>query len=284
MKIPWYLKMGAKLILAQIPLPYRIWKKIGVFKYGRMQEFKYAHSIFVHHLGIAGLESADKNIQKILLELGPGDSLFSTLLARAYGFKGSFLVDVGNFALSNVIIYRQFAEWLKLHELRVPDLNDATNMNDVLFLLNADYRINGLESLKSIPDKSVDFIFSHSVLQLVKRSEFTDTIMEIRRILAPGGVSTHVIDLRDTLQESLNNLRFNPTFWESKVVYSSGFYTNRLRYNELMDIFSSAGFDVSVASKTEWKTLPVPKKLLNSRFKAMPDDILRINEFTIQLQ
>jgi hypothetical protein len=32
--VPWQLKIAAKLVLARLPLPYHLWKKIGLFKQG----------------------------------------------------------------------------------------------------------------------------------------------------------------------------------------------------------------------------------------------------------
>lgn len=36
-KLPWWLKIASKLILARLPLSYQIWKKSGLFEHGHMQ-------------------------------------------------------------------------------------------------------------------------------------------------------------------------------------------------------------------------------------------------------
>ncbi len=284
MTFPWYMKMGAKIVLARIPFSHRVWNRIGIFRHGKMQEFEYAHTVFTDHLHIAGLEDIGGNAGNTLLELGPGKSLFSALLAKAYGFRGSILVDVGNFSLPDIRTYQEFARWLQQRGLQLPSFEDCTDVEGMLSRLNAEYQTGGLSSLRKIPDRSVDFIFSQAVLEHVRRDEFAATAGEICRILAPGGVSTHVIDLKDHLQTSLNNLRFSEKFWESKLVRSSGFYTNRLRYTELIDIFARSGFQVEVVSKVEWGSLPLPKKVLAPDYRNMPDEILCISGTTVRLQ
>ncbi len=283
MKVPWYAKMGVKLILARVPISHRAWYRMGIFKHGKMQEFEYAHSVFAGHLKIAGLEDVHGNAGKILLELGPGESLYSAVLAKAYGFAGSILSDVGNFALPPLTEYLNLAEWLRQRGLSLPDLRNCSDLPGLLSLLDADYRTDGLASLKGIPAGSVDFIFSQAVREHVRRAEFGDTAREMRRILAPGGVSTHVIDLKDHLEASLNNLRFGESFWESRTVSSSGFYTNRLRADEIIEIYMKAGFAVEVIRKVEWRALPLPRKALAPQFRDLPDDLLRISGFTIRL-
>jgi len=49
-------------------------------------------------------------------------------------------------------------------------------------------------------------------LEHIRKKEFVDTIIETKRILKPNGICSHEIDLRDHLNESLNNLRFSENF------------------------------------------------------------------------
>ena len=42
-----------------------------------------------------------------ILELGPGDSIASAVIACAYGVKHTYLVDVGSFASKNVVFYHR---------------------------------------------------------------------------------------------------------------------------------------------------------------------------------
>ena len=283
-RIPWFLKMTGKMVIAQIPLPHNIWYRLGVFKHGQMQDFNYAHFVFRHHLTLAGLEDIKGNRRKVLLELGPGESLFSAVLAIAYGFHGSILLDVGNYSLPEIDVYREFARWLQSRGLCLPSLETCSNLIELLASLKSSYLTEGLSALKAIPNQSVDLIFSQAVLEHVRRKEFTETIREIRRILKPDGVSTHVIDLKDHLQSSLNNLRFNEKFWESPFVSNSGFYTNRLRFNDLVEIFAASGFQVEVISKSEWKNVPLKRQALAGKFRDLPDGFLKISDVIVRLR
>jgi hypothetical protein len=47
--VPWQLKIAAKIVLARLPLPYHLWKKIGLFKQGGMERPEYALRIFRQH-------------------------------------------------------------------------------------------------------------------------------------------------------------------------------------------------------------------------------------------
>ncbi len=32
--VPWWAKIGSKLVLARLPIPYALWRGIGIFRYG----------------------------------------------------------------------------------------------------------------------------------------------------------------------------------------------------------------------------------------------------------
>jgi len=67
-------------------------------------------------------------------------------------------------------------------------------------------------------------------------------------------------------------------------VASAGFYSNRLRYSELLGIFESVGFDVEVKSVDRWATLPIPAKRMASPFREMDEEDLRVSGFHVLLR
>ncbi len=284
MAVPWFAKMAAKLVLARMPLPHGFWFRLGLFRHGHMQDFEYARGVLNEHLKLAGLEGTAGNASKVVLELGPGESLFTAAVARASGFSGSILLDAGDFALPEAASYKKLAAHLEANGASLPDISGCGTIESILERLNARYLIEGVVSMKTIPDGSVDFIFSQAVLEHLRRREVAAILGEMRRILKPGGVSTHIIDLKDHFQSSLNNLRFSEAFWESDFVWSSGFYTNRLRYHEWIEMFITAGFEVEVLSKNEWPAMPLSKKKLSPHFQNMPDKSLCISEMSVQLR
>lgn len=93
-------------------------------------------------------------------------------------------------------LYKALSEKLRLKGISVPDLNQCRSVSDMLALMNTEYLTSGLNSLKSIPSNSVDFIWSHAVLEHVRRAEFQETMKELRRIVRQDGVVSHRTDLR----------------------------------------------------------------------------------------
>ena len=92
-----------------------------------------------------------------------------------------------------------------------------------------------------IEDNSIDYIFSHSVMEHIRKYELDSLIREMFRVLKPNGVISHNINYKDHLGESLNNLRFSEKLWESNLFANSGFYTNRVPALEMHNLFKRNG-------------------------------------------
>ncbi len=218
------------------------------------------------------------------LEIGPGDSLFSALIAHAFGASTSYLIDVGLFARNDLKPYRGMISFLLEKGLSVNGLAGANSLEGLLTACRAHYGTRGLASLRSIADKSVDFIWSQAVCEHIRRAEFLDTMLELRRVIRPDGVSSHRVDLRDHLGGALNNLRFEERFWESDFVANAGFYTNRIRYGKMLSSFQQASFDVKVISIDRWDKLPTPRAKLLPAFRHLPDVKLCVSGFDVILR
>jgi hypothetical protein len=280
--VPWQVKIAAKLVLARLPLPYSFWEKIGLFKQGRMEAPDYALGIFRQHFDAANF--ARKRGGFVALEFGPGDSLCSALIVRAFGGSKTYLVDAEPCATTNVAVYRRMEEHLRGLGLHPPSLNHCKNLDDVAQAISAEYLTEGLVSLKKIPTASVDFAWSHAVLPYVRRREFSATLQEMRRIQRPDGVASHAIPIKDVIGGDLNDLRFSERVWESSFMAESRFYTNRLRYAELLRLFRQAGFEPEVIRERRWDKLPTPRNKMSSQFAALPDDDLLVEDFDVLLR
>jgi predicted SAM-dependent methyltransferase len=147
-----------------------------------------------------------------------------------------------------------------------------------------EYRSDGLAGLRSLPTASMDLIFSQAVLEHVRAGEFDETMRECRRILKPGGAFTNQVDLRDHLGGELNNLRFDRARWESNLFVRSGFYTNRIRYSDMLGRFRAAGFAVEKVQTVGWERLPTPRQALAPEFRALSDEELCISSFFVVLR
>jgi SAM-dependent methyltransferase len=279
--VPWQLKIAAKIVLARLPLPYHLWEKIGLFKQGLMERPDYALMIFRRHFDAACFARKAGNFAG--LELGPGDSLCSALIARTFGASRTFLVDVESCASTNLAVYRRMESHLRQLGLYPPNLDHCRSMDDVAEACSAEYLTEGLASLRKIPSASVDFVWSHAVLPYVRRKEFLPTLQELRRVQRPDGVASHCIPIRDLIGGKLNDLRFSRRIWESSFMAHSRFYTNRLRYLELLRLFRQAGFEPEVVREKRWQTLPTPRRKMAKEFALLSEEDLQVSEFDVLL-
>lgn len=276
--IPWWIKIIFKITLSRLPLTYAFWQKLGIFRHGEMDNSTYSIDVFEMHVSKFGLVN---NLDgKILLELGPGDGISTAIIAACYGAK-VILLDVGNFIRSDVSPYKLLTKVLEKKGLTVPNLTSVVTTDDILAICNAKYLTNGLQSLKMIETASIDFIFSQAVLEHVRKYEFASTLNECYRVLKPMGICSHQVDLRDHLGGALNNLRFSEKLWESKFFVKSGFYTNRINYNNILQIFKKSGFDVESSTISKWSTLPTPRNKMSKEFRIIPEDELLVSVFDI---
>jgi hypothetical protein len=154
----------------------------------------------------------------------------------------------------------------------------------ILAACGATYETSGLTSLRVMPDKSVDFVWSHTVLQHIRRMEFLETMRELRRVVRDDGISSHWVDLQDCLGGALSNLRFRESVWESPLMAGSGFYTNRIRYSEMLRLFREARFETEVVHLTRWDRLPTPRSKLWECFRDLPEEDLCVRCFHVILR
>jgi SAM-dependent methyltransferase len=280
--VPWQLKVAAKLVLARVPLGYRIWRRVGIFRLGGMERPEYALGVFRWHFDTAAFQRKREGF--VALELGPGDSLDSAIIAKAFGASQTYLVDIGRFASADLGCYRRMESHLHDSGLHPPDLSSCRGIDDFMSAASARYLTEGLNSLREIPTASVDFVWSHAVLQHVRRDEFFPTLKELRRIQRPDGIASHRISIRDILGGNLNDLRFSDRVWESRLMAQSGFYTNRIRYEKLLELFREAGFTPEIRKISRWRTLPTPRKKMDPQFASLPEEDLSVSGFDVFLR
>jgi SAM-dependent methyltransferase len=265
----WAAKLAAKLVLSRLPVPYALWSRLGLFRHGEMDHAAYALKIFRLHAGRAFANGLPRGAT--VLELGPGDSFASALIAAGHGAGQVWLVDAGNFANRELALYRGLAQDLARQGVAVPDLSRAESFDDVLSACNARYLTDGLRSLQGIAEGSVDFIWSHSVLEHVRKGELADTLAALRRALRPGGHASHNVDYQDHLAGALNNLRFPERMWESPLFVNAGFYTNRVPAVVMHRLFQQAGFELLQEDFGRWPALPTPRSTMAREFADFSD-------------
>lgn len=280
-QIPWWLKLSAKLVLSRLPLGYAVWQRFGLFRHGCMDSSKYAIQIFDSHTEKTGCRAQLSG--KIVLELGPGDSIASAIIAAAYGAR-AILIDTGRFVRADIAPYLELEQALLENNLSPPQLSSCRDIGGILSRCHATYLTKGLRSLREIESQSIDLIFSQAVLEHVRKREFLETMRECRRILRVGGICSHRVDLRDHMGAALNNLRFSEKVWESEFFANSGFYTNRISFGKMPDLFKQAGFEVEVTAMRRWNALPTPRNRLAKEFRNVSDEELCVSGFDVLLR
>jgi SAM-dependent methyltransferase len=193
------------------------------------------------------------------------------------------LIDVKSYAQADLALYRQMERLLRQKGLNVPDLAGCGTVEDVLRLCSATYLTEGLDSLREVPDATADFVWSQAVLEHIRLHEFDDFLRELRRIQRSDGIGSHSVDLKDHLGGALNNLRFSRRVWESSLLAESGFYTNRIRYQEMLSRFERAGFQVDLLRPQRFERQPTPRHKLSSAFRDVSDEDLAVAGFEVLL-
>ena len=126
---------------------------------------------------------------------------------------------------------------------------------------------------------------STAALEHLPKAEFDEFLRQHFRILRPGGVGSHVVDLQDHLGGSLNNLRFPERWWESRAMAKSGFYTNRiaarrnLRQGPRLRISRRRDERGALAGAPRCRLPPSRRE-----FRNLPDEELCVAGFTLILR
>ncbi len=280
--LPWYVKIGAKLCLSRLPIPYSTWRQIGLYRHGYMDIPELALREIRAIVAQAGYGGRLDGLS--VLELGPGDSLSTAPIAHALGAREIVLLDTGPFAARDMAPYRSLVKLLAKQDDALAALNDVRDTDGLLSETSARYLTDGIRSLQGLPTGSIDFAFSKAVLEHVRLAEFRPMMRALREKLAPHGRCFHFVDLQDHLDHALNNLRFSDRVWESDWMARSGFYTNRIGCSEMVTAFEDAGFAVEFLNVSRFKEMPTPRACMAKRFQARTEQDLLVSGFSVILR
>jgi hypothetical protein len=256
--IPWWAKIGLKLVLSRLPVPHSVWSRANIFKHsyaagdsgkliGRARE---AVARFTQHAG---------RPPRSVLELGPGEMTTRAVAYAGLGIDQVIFVDVGDFGLTDVAAYKSAAALLAAQDITPPDLSGAADRAEVFRRCGVTYDTTGLAGLAAIPARSVDLVISEAVIEHIRLDELKPVIVELGRVIAPDGLGRHAIDFHDHLGCRLENLRFSRAVWEADWMARSGFYTNRVGASRVIAMLEQAGFDVHVLWQYAWDAPPIER-------------------------
>ncbi len=276
--IPWYIKLGIKLIRGLLPINYNLFAKLGFFRHGKMDSIVYALDVFAKHFPDSLVLP---KVPFVFLEIGPGDSLFSGIIAASKGAKKSYLIDNGNFASKDISNYLKLIE--ELYGIEYLKRLKINSLEDIKRLFNIQYMTQGLDSLKTITSDVVDISFSNACFEHVSSSQVPQYFKELRRVSRVNAFSSHCVDFKDHLSYSLNNLRFSKVFWESDLVRRSGIYTNRMRFSDMKVAIEQSGFICQVSHVETWDALPTEMSKFHADFQNYNLDDLLVKEAWFKL-
>jgi hypothetical protein len=275
---PWQVRMLAKIVLSAAAGTQSLARRSGLIRDGAMDRPEYAIEAFRKHF--RRYQERGGRVPFTVLELGPGESAATALVAAAHGAARTYMVDSADHIRRDPELYQRILAFLRDEGLPAGDLEARfearSSLDQLLDFTHATYLTGGLADLSKVPTGSVDLTFSNAVLEHVRLWELPSTLEELSRVMAPGGLGSHEVDLRDHLDESLNHLRFSDRFWESALVARSGFYTNRVRFSALLEHCRRAGFTTACPEVWCWPSLPVDRRRLAARFRELPDEDLRV--------
>jgi SAM-dependent methyltransferase len=166
--------------------------------------------------------SGHRPIAGSVLEIGPGGNLGALLMYLAAGCDRGVAFDVVPLVTDQQELY------------------DAITPDAAALSKRIDYLTGAPIEQTSLPDNSFDIIFSSACLEHVAGPPAA--LRSIHRILKPGGVTTHSIDLRDhrDFTDPLAFLRHSESAWRAAT--SHRLVTNRWRASDWQRGFEAAGF------------------------------------------
>jgi SAM-dependent methyltransferase len=190
-----------------------------------------------------------------VMEIGPGGNLGGVLMYLAAGCERGVALDLVPLVTNQQALY----------EALTPDASEL--------LTRIEYRTGEPIEQSSLPENSFDMIFSAACLEHV--ADPPAALRSIHRLLKPGGVTTHSIDLRDhrDFSDPLAFLRHSERTWWAAT--SRRLVTNRWRASDWERGFESAGFaDVTVEPHDQVPITEAMRSQFHRRFQSKDLDDL----------
>lgn len=253
--------------LAGIPL-LRRWRDALGEPLQQYHDISYNAGVCRHHIGAVQRLGAPGPLGQTMVEIGPGGNLGNALILIASGARRVYCVDNYrhvDFQSRLTRFYRELVDAILAQpdrllltdpalwdaERAAAALNAAVTFSHDAVTFNPD-RIVYLAPCDAqtipLPDRSVDVLFSHAVLEHVKHP--AAVCRELRRVLKPGAYFSHVIDLRDHFDpHGLAMLRYPAWLWHLMSSNSHG-HVNRWRAAHFEQFFRDAGLTLLEAQAT----------------------------------
>ena len=200
---------------------------------------------------------------RTFFEVGTGHKLTLPIGFFISGAKQVITVDL--YRRLDFDILQKSLHWMvenrKQLESIYKEVVDLTTLNERLNLLqrlqsdpqkflveaNIQYLAPADATDTGLPNSSVDYHFSTTVMEHIPPKEIKKIFIEARRILKNDGVAIHFIDCSDHFQHQdnsitkINFLKYTEEQWQ-RIAGNQFAYCNRLRASEYLRLFSDLSF------------------------------------------
>ncbi len=201
------------------------------------------------------------------LEVGTGRRLNVPIALYLGGAGAITTVDVNPYLRADLI--RRDVEWIgrRRHEIKalfgahalLPGFNERLqqlveadveiDLPSLLTMMNVRYLSPADAACLDLPDGSIDYHVSYTVLEHVPPDVLCGIFREGARVLRPGGRFVHFVDFGDHFAQadpaisSINFLQFSDAQWQARAGNRYA-YHNRLRVDDLAALMREAGLNV----------------------------------------
>lgn len=248
--------------------------------------------------GVAMVDLIQKHKRELtgtetVLELGTGRCLALPTALWLCGVFRTITVDL-NLYLKAELVFDEI-EYIRSHQESVKQLfgphcqkpvfrerfesllQSGKDLDRLLSIMNVEYIAPANAAQLDLPAKSIDCHVSFMVLQHIRREALDRIFLEGMRLLKTGGLFIHYANLADLFSgvdhsvSPVNFLQFSEEEWES-IAGNKYMYHNRLRVDELRDLFQRAGLRVLCAdtwiNPDSLRQLHEQEFVLDQRFKS----------------
>ena len=238
-----------------------------------------------------------------VLEIGTGYVHWSALILKLMADVNATLFDVVDNRFLDV--FKMYAAELapqletlglpsnRLEEARsiLASLSDASSFDEVYADLSWKYIIDEAGTMAGLPADSFDFVVSSDVLEHIDRDIVGSFVDQMFRLVKPGGLVLHAIDLCDHLSyfdpkaPAKAYCRFDGPTWD-RWFNSKTQYINRIQRPQWLSLFERAGFECVAeepVSDLEWRRRPIKDPLGITRVHRSYADLTQLDLQTTTL-
>ncbi|HOK05542.1 MAG TPA: methyltransferase domain-containing protein [Victivallales bacterium] len=238
---------------------------------------------------------------KVFLEVGTGRTLMLPMAYWLMGAEKTITIDLNPYLKSELVeeeikyIYENQKEILNLFgslikKERFKELvklirNFHFSLQKILDFCSIEYIAPGDAANTLLPDNSIDFHTSYTVLEHIPIEVLERILKEGNRIIKNQGLFVHRIDYSDHFSHSdksispINFLQYSEKQW-CKFAGNRYMYMNRLRHDDFLNLFESVGQTIiSVQPDIDQKLYELLSNSdfkLDEKFKSKHKDILVI--------